>query len=119
MDYKSMYEDVMKIDPKIRFATIFDTNGNVMHTGHREGVQNLLTPEESKRSLEQAAAAWKSRHELEPKLGKGRYVLAVYEKLKRITLPLDNEHLVYVTTAPDADHKKIIDSLLTLKLSLE
>jgi hypothetical protein len=119
MDYRSVYEDIMKIDANIRFVTIFDTNGEVVYTGHREGIQNILTPEESKRSLEQAANTWKSRRELEPKLGKGRYVLAVYEKLKRITLPLDSEHLVYVTAEADADHKKIIDSLLTLKLSLE
>ncbi|MFQ5940716.1 MAG: hypothetical protein ACE5KA_03340 [Nitrososphaerales archaeon] len=119
MNYKSVYEDIMKIDTQIRFATIFDTNGNIVHTGHRDGVRNLLTPEESKRSLEDAAKIWKLRHDLEPKIGKGRYVLAVYEKLKRITMPLDNEHLVYVTTEPDANEKRIIDSLLRLRLSLE
>jgi hypothetical protein len=41
----------MEIDPKIRFATIFDMNGNVLFSAHREGVQNLLSPEESKKSL--------------------------------------------------------------------
>jgi hypothetical protein len=119
MDYKSVYDDIMKISPKIRFVTIFDTDGKVTYTGHRERVQNLLDPDESRRSLEQAGETWKLRKELEPKIGKGLYVLAVYEKIKRITMPLDNEHLVYVTTDVDADHKKVIDSLLTLRLSLE
>ncbi|MEM2761058.1 MAG: hypothetical protein QXU32_13315 [Nitrososphaerales archaeon] len=118
MDYKTLYEEIMKIDAKIRFATIFDTDGNIAYTGHRQGIQNILSPEESKRSLDLAVGAWRTRHELEPKIGRGLYVLAVYEKLKRITMPLDSEHMLYVTTEPDADHKKIIDSLLTLKLSL-
>ncbi|MEE8132327.1 MAG: hypothetical protein V3T40_01995 [Nitrososphaerales archaeon] len=119
MDYKSVYEDVVKIDPKIRFVTIFDTDGKIAYTGHPEGVRNLLTPDESKRSLEQAGAIWKLRKELEPKIGKGLYVLAVYEKIKRITMPLDDKHLIYVTTESDVDHKKLMDSLITLRLSLE
>lgn len=119
MDYKAVYEDIMKIDTEIRFATIFDTNGKIIHTGHREGVQNLLTPEESKRSLEQAVNIWRLRSELAPKIGRGQYVLAVYDKIKRITMPLDAEHLIYVTTGVDADHAKIIDSLLRLKAGLK
>jgi hypothetical protein len=45
-----------------------------------------LTPEESKMSLDLAINAWKTRGELAPKIGKGKYVLAEYEKSKRITL---------------------------------
>lgn len=110
-----MYENVMKVDSKIRFATIFDTNGKILQTGHREGAQNLLTPEESKRSLEQAVNIWKLRSELAPKIGKGQYVLAAYEKIKRITMPLDDEHLLYVTTDVKADHVKIINGIMNLK----
>lgn len=109
----------MEIDPSIRFVTIFNNKGDVVITGHRKGVQNILTAEESKKSLEQAANSWKFRHELEPKLGRGLYALAVYEKIKRITIPIDDEHLAYVTTEPDADHRRIIDSILRLGFSLD
>jgi hypothetical protein len=50
-----------------------------MHSDHREGVKNLLTPEESKKSLELAVNAWKTRSELAPKIGKGKYVLTEYD----------------------------------------
>ena len=50
------------------------------------------------RSLELAVNSWKTRSLLEPKLGKGRYVLAEYEKIMRITIPLDDNHLLYMTT---------------------
>jgi hypothetical protein len=119
MDYKAVYENVMKVDSKIRFATIFDTNGKILQTGHREGAQNLLTPEESKRSLEQAVNIWKLRSELAPKIGKGQYVLAAYEKIKRITMPLDDEHLLYVTAEANADHSTIINGLLKIKAELK
>jgi hypothetical protein len=88
-----------------------------MYSQHREGVKNLLSPEESKKSLELAINAWKVRSELSNKIGKGRYVLAEYEKIKRITMPLGDKHLLYVTTEVEADHSKLIRSLT--KMSVE
>jgi hypothetical protein len=110
MDYRKLYQDIMKLDPKIRLVTICDADGRVMYSEHREGVRNLLTPEESKKSLELSVNAWKTRNELATKIGKGKYVLAEYEKIKRITMPLgDNEnHLLYITTETEADHSTII-----------
>ena len=80
-----------------------------MYSEHREGVKNLLTPEESKKSLELAVNAWKTRTKLASKIGKGKYVLAEYEKIKR-TMPLgdDDNHLLYITTEVQSDHSNII-----------
>jgi hypothetical protein len=111
MDYRRIYEDIMNIDPKIRLVTICDLGGKIMHSGHRQGVTNLLTPEESKKSLDLAINAWKTRIELAPKIGKGKYVLAVYEKVKRITMPLGEDHILYITTEVEADDRWIIDRI--------
>ncbi|HKG88542.1 MAG TPA: hypothetical protein VKA95_09465, partial [Nitrososphaeraceae archaeon] len=92
----------MNIDPSIRFVTIFDVNGKIRYSDHRQGIQNLLTPEESKKSLKLALDAWKIRGELAPKIGKGKYVLAEYENIKRITMPFGDSHLLYVTTNVEA-----------------
>src|SRR6187200_3564167 len=107
MDYKRIYEEIMNSDPNIRLVTICDLNGKIMYSDHRQGVKNLLTPEESKKSLELAVNSWKTRSTLAPKIGKGKYVLAEYEKIKRITMPLNDEHLLYITTEPEADHSRI------------
>src|SRR5437763_2942967 len=115
MDYKRIYNDIMNIDPKIRLVTICDNDGNIMCSVHREGVKNLLTPEESKKSLELAVNSWKIRTQLEPKIGKGKYVLAEYEKIKRITMPLDDKHLLYVTTEIECDHSALIDRIQRLE----
>jgi hypothetical protein len=115
MDYKRIYNDIMNMDPKIRLVTICDNGGNIMCSVHREGVKNLLTPEESKKSLELAVNSWKTRSALAPKIGKGKYVLAEYEKIKRITMPLDDKHLLYVTTEVECDHSTLIDRIQRLE----
>jgi hypothetical protein len=106
----------MKFDPTIRLITICDLNGKIMHSDHRQGVQNLLSPEESKKSLELAINAWKIRNELAPKIGKGRYVLAEYEKIKRITMPLGDNHVLYMTTEVESDHARIMDKARMLNV---
>ena len=115
MDYKRIYNDIMNIDPKIRLVTICDNDGKIMCSVHREGVNNLLSPEESKKSLELAVNSWKIRTKLASKIGKGKYVLAEYEKVKRITMPLDDKHILYVTTEVECDHSKIIDRIQRLE----
>jgi hypothetical protein len=117
VDYESLYQQIMDLDLSIRLVTICTNDGQIMYSDHREGVRNLLTPEESKRSLELAINAWKIRSELAPKIGKGKYVLAEYERIKRITMPLsDNKHLVYITTEIPSNHEKIINGVMRLKV---
>jgi hypothetical protein len=45
-------------------------------------------------------------------------VLAEYEKIKRITMPLGEKHLVYVTTEPQANHANIISGITGLASNL-
>jgi|SRR5919204_2646270 hypothetical protein len=114
IDYNKLYEDVLRTDPRIRLVTICDLDGRVMYSEHRQGVKNLLTPEESKKSLDLAINAWMKRRQLAPKIGKGKYVLAEYEKIKRITMPLGDSHLLYITTEVEADHLNIISKVSEL-----
>ena len=118
MDYQKLQADIMNIDSKIRLVTICDINGKVMSSDHRQGVKNLLSSEESKESLEMAMTAWKIRTKLAPKIGKGKYVLAEYEKIKRITMPFGDGLLLYVTTEPEADHSNIINRIHNLESGL-
>ncbi|MGA7043065.1 MAG: hypothetical protein WBZ20_15930 [Nitrososphaeraceae archaeon] len=116
---KQHYTDIINIDPKIRLVTLCDTNGKIMYSRHRQGVTNLLSNEESKKSLELAMNAWKTRSELAPKIGKGKYVLAEYEKIKRITMPFGNDLLLYLTTEVEADHSNILNRIRKLEAGLK
>ena len=64
-----------------------------------------------------ALKGWKIRAELAPKIGRGKYVLAEYEKIKRITMPLGENHLVYVTTEVACDHCLLIERIHKLYLA--
>ena len=110
MNFQKTHSDIMNLDPKIRMVTICDSSGKIMFSDHKPGVTNLLTPDESKKSLEMAVNAWKTRSQLTDKIGKGHYVLAEYDKIKRITMPL-GEHLLYITTDVEADHSRILDGI--------
>ena len=119
MNYQKLHVDIMNIDHKIRLVTICDINGKVMFSDHRQGVKNLLSPEESKESLELAVNSWKIRSKLAPKIGKGKYVLAEYEKIKRITMPFGDDLLLYLTSEPQADHFNIINKIRKLEAGLK
>jgi hypothetical protein len=116
---KQHYKDIISIDPNIRLVTICDTNGNILFYRHRQGVQNLLTKDESKKSLEMAMDSWRIREGLSDKIGKGMYVLAEYEKIKRITMPFGDHLLLYLTTEVEADHSNIYDKIRRLEAGLK
>jgi len=115
-DYGHLHRQIMGLDLSIRLVTICTNDGLMMYSDHREGVKNLLTTEESKKSLELAINAWKTRNELAPKIGKGKYVLAEYEKIKRITMPLGDNHVLYMTTEVESDHARIMDKARMLNV---
>ena len=114
--YLDVIEKCLKISPDIRYATVCDMEGEVKYSEHRAGAKNLLTYRESLKSLESAARAWRIRNEFSSKIGKGEFVLAQYGKIKRIAIPLDKNHLLYLTTTKKADHTKIINKATKLKL---
>jgi hypothetical protein len=114
MDLDRLCKDILGLESKIRFAGVCDDSGEIKYGGQRQGVTNLLSPEETKRSNLQAIARWALRDSLSSKVGKGRYAMAEYEKIKRMTFPLEENYLLLVTAEVDADHNKIIRDILTM-----
>ena len=63
---------------------------------------------------------WKVRSSsLSHKIGKGRYVVAEYERIKRITMPFGEDYLLYLTTETEADHLDIINRIRRLEAGLK
>ena len=48
-DFGKLCEDILKLDPQIRFAGVCDDSGEIKFGGHREGINNLLSADETKR----------------------------------------------------------------------
>lgn len=102
----------MNLHPKIRFVAIVNVEGRLMVEVQRDGVLNYLTPEEERQSLRHATDAWKLQTLFTSSIGHGRYTLTEYDRIKRITIPIDYEHLIYLTTELDANHTFVINQIL-------
>ena len=117
MDFKNIGNQILNLDPDVRFVTIIDVNDNkFLFSEHGYGVTNLLTKEENDQSLQFTLSAWKIRNTLQKQIGKGKFVLAEYEKIKRISMPLDNNHLLYITTEVRCDAINLIEKIKKLPL---
>ena len=111
MTIDTILESIMHTDKHIRYATIADMQGKEISTRVRAGIEPFLNAQETKETLQYAANAWKVRKSFEPKVGKGLYVLAVYEKLRRLTMPISDKYLLMVTWGTEGGTIDIIDHL--------
>jgi len=87
----------MDSDVNIRHSIVADLEGKIIAINHRPGVNNYLSEEETTSSLKRAASAWKARKQLSPKIGNGLYAVAAFEKITRITFPLGENNLLFVS----------------------
>ncbi len=111
MSFEKLLDNIMNTDHHIRYATICDMDGKEIQTAIRKDVTPLLNDEETKETLHYAVNAWKTRSKFAPKIGKGKYVLAVYEKLRRLTMPLGDKYLLLITWGADGGTVDIIEHL--------
>ena len=115
MDVATAAEKLLKVSTGVRVVSICDMNGKLVYHARRKTTQNRLSPAESKASLKMAASQWKKRKLLARKLGKCKYAVAEYDKVKRITMPAGKSHLLYITTSPNLDHKKVVSKARSFK----
>ncbi len=101
MNSDLLLQRIMDSNVNIRHSIVADLDGNVKAVNHREGVTNYLSEDETAASLKRAASAWQARKALKPKLGDGKYAVAAFEKLTRITFPLGKNHLLFVSLGSD------------------
>lgn len=112
-DHDGFCNDIFKIDKRIRYVGIIDESRTYQKM--RDGLQNLLTLEESRESMEDAILRWKTRKKLAKKTGEPFYAMAVYEKVKRFTFPLDNDGLILVSMEPGGYHEVLVQEIIHIK----
>jgi len=95
-DESKLVSMLLEAHKDIRYACICDSDGKILWNSRRHDIVSLITLEDTKASLKIALEHWKERDKLSAKIGRGRYAIVDYEKLKRVTVPLRNNHLLYV-----------------------
>ena len=109
INYDELSKQVLDIDPKVRFAGVANSKGEMVAGGQKENVEKLLDGDNVKMSIHYALQKRDLYTNLAYKIGKEQSSITEYEKVTMISVPLNSNELFMVSTEPRADYLKIID----------
>ena len=104
----------MECDPYVRFAVVIDIYGKKVDFRQKEGVENFLPPKEMDDSIRHALHAWEFRKKISGFVGKNQSVTAIYDKVRRITLPLGEDRLLLVALDNKGGQKDLVENILAI-----
>ncbi len=111
--HEKLLNMLMDFNKNVRFAAVCDTDGQILWHSQRDDVKNLIPLAETKNTVKRAAKSWESRNGLESQTGRGMYAIASYAKIKRITIPLDEDNLLFIsldnTPTKEGSYGKLAD----------
>ena len=97
--HEQLLNMLMDFSPNIRFTAVCTNEGEIEWHSQKDDVSNIIPLEETKASIIRAAESWSARVDLSGNgTGRGMYTITAYEKIKRITIPLDEEHILFIST---------------------
>ena len=111
-DYEGRLDRILGIDASVRFVAVADMDGELLAHKAKAGLVPYLELEETKETIRHSVTAWRSRMKHYDKIGAGIYTLAVYEKVRRVTIPLKSGNLMLVSFGHQGGLKQIVDSIL-------
>jgi len=100
IDLLKLVESMINLDPKMRFAAIIDTKGNIREAIMKSGKTSLKTQKEEEHFCKQVAQRRKMRREFDRTLGKVRYVHVEREKVTQM-VTYAKRNTVYFTMEPE------------------
>ena len=86
---------LMDFNKSIRFAAVSNENGEILWHSQREGIKNIVSFEDTKQTILRAIDAWKENFNISTHAGSGLYSITSYEKIKRISIPLDGGNTLF------------------------
>jgi len=114
LDYEKFCSQILDAESKVRFATVYDEWAVKVGGGMREGTENLLSEHAENELVNISTLDWKARKDMSKWLGKTKYTLAEYDKVKRFSFYLGDDYLLLVSTEKDCDTNVIVDQVIKL-----
>jgi len=97
--HEKLLNMLMDFNPLVRFTAVFSKDGEIEWHSQRKDITNIIPLEETKASIKRASESWNARENLSGSgTGRGMYTITAYEKIKRITIPLDDDHILFIST---------------------
>ncbi len=109
-----LVEDIIDLDPKMRFAAIVDLKGNIVEAIMKTGKTSLKTQKEEEHFCKQVAQRRKMRKEFDKHLGKVRYVHVERERVTQMVIYTKRKS-IYFTMEPELSITKKIRIVTRIK----
>ena len=97
---KELVEDIIDLEPQMRFAAIIDKDGKIIEAIMKSGKTSLKSQKDEEHFCKQVAERRNMRKEFDKSLGKVRYVHVEREKVTQIVIYPKN-YTIYFTMEPE------------------
>jgi len=113
LELVDIIEDIINLDPKMRFVGFIDLNGNIVESIIKSGKTSLESQKEEEHFCKQVAQRRKMRKNFDNSLGMVRYVHVEREKVTQM-VTYTKKFTVYFTMEPEMtteDKLKIVNKI--------
>jgi|TARA_B100000749_G_scaffold175165_1_gene135267 hypothetical protein len=107
-------ENILSLDPAMRFAAILDLNGNILDGIMKESKTSLESQKQQEKFCKDAAKARKMREKYNDSLGKVRYIHNERENVTQIISYAPN-CTIFVTMEPELRINKKLQIITKIK----
>ena len=114
MDYNKLCSEILKLNPKIRYAGVYSSANEKFYEKIQKGVSRYLDSEKTSNNFFHAFTRWKTRQVNSDIIGEPIYSSAKYEKINRVTLPCTPRSMLMITTEPELEPHEFINDVLKL-----
>ena len=108
-EYDKLCKEILSLSPQIRFAGVVNSKGEMIAGGHNGDVTPLLSEEDAKMSIHYALQKRELYTNLAYKIGPEKSSITEYGKVTMISIPINPNDLLLISTEPRDDYFKIID----------
>src|ERR687888_479990 len=113
--FDKICNDIFALSTAIRSAIVIDKMGRFIAGGMRKGINSMEKKDDSQKLYVQFALRSIMREDFDEQFGKTIYSFSERERIKLVSFPLDDQHILRVSIEKqETRHSEIIDNILKI-----
>lgn len=116
VDYEFLYsfgEQLLNFQKSLRWVGVANRYGVLLSVEQRDNLKPFMTEEENEEYAANAVKRYTTRIKFQTKIGKLNYAFGRYEKISRVTIPINQYYYLLLTFDPE---EKNYDDLIMNKI---
>ncbi len=114
MNYDKLNGDIIKLNPKIRYAGVYQTGNIQIWEKIQKGITRFFDQEKTNDTLIHAYMRWKTRQHDADTIGQPIYSITKYAKINRLTIPANSKALLMVNSEPELELHEVVGGIIEL-----